>query len=170
MSETKSSDGSNARYLVYLVALFIFNWIFEWLLIGIFTIIEGGYKNLFAQMLGMCGNAWWGGMDMSNYFLQPSISDECDSITTTVAIGTPVTLVLASYVLIILRNWIFDVPQTKGHYIRTLLYWLAVVGVVTTCRYFAGFSPKNPYMWWPDGVVLGVATFVFAAVNYNSRD
>ena len=69
MSETKSSDGSNARYLVYLVALFIFNWIFEWLLIGIFTIIEGGYKNLFAQMLGMCGNAWWGGMDMSNYFL-----------------------------------------------------------------------------------------------------
>jgi len=152
------------KYLAYIIVGITSAVLFEYILIGIMAISEGGMAPLRSQLLGMCNNAWWGGMNMSNYFLKPT-PGSCDGITGTFNVGGSISMGFGLATIVFLRNYFYEVNDRRTN-IKAFLTWLAVILIVTICRYFAGFSPKNPYWFWPDGVILGINSIVFGVRMY----
>ena len=161
--EQKSAKGeNNLKYLIYIGLFFLFSWLLKWIVVGILSIFEGGYSDLRSQLLGMCGSAWWGGMNMSNYFLKPTPGD-CDGITTTLWTGTPILIGISLFLVLQVRNRIKGIKLGFKRNSNILLIYFAIIAIVVSGRYLAGFSPKNAYWFWPDGIILGINVLILVA-------
>ena len=156
------------KVITYIVVAIIFGSIFQQMLIGIFTLIEGGTRALTSQVMGMCMNAWWGGMNMTNYFLKPTPGD-CDGITTTFFVGASVCFGVGFGSMLLMRNYFYGLNNRSGNF-KAILTFIIIILIVTLGRYIAGFSPKNAYWAWPDGIVLIINNIVLLLRLYESAD
>lgn len=166
--QKNAKDENNLKYIIYIGLVFLFTWLLKWLMVGILSIFEGGYSDLRSQLLGMCGNAWWGGMNMSNYFLKPTPGD-CDGITVTFWTGSPILLGISLFLVLQVRNRIKGIKLGFKRSFNILLIYFAIIAIVVTGRYLAGFSPKNAYWFWPDGVILGINAFILVVRGYVEK-
>lgn len=163
---TPEDNRRTFRVIIYIVSTIIIAWPLEWILAGILSAFEGGYGDLRRQLLGMCGNAWWGGMNMSNYFLKPK-PGSCDGFTTTLFVGAPIIIGYSAFIVLYFKNkYISKKEVLFRKNITNLTIYTCIILIVVLYRFIVGFSPKNPYWAYPDGLILNV-NMICLLISYD---
>ncbi len=157
------------KYIIYIcLYFFIFIPVVKWLMVGILSVFEGGYIDFRDQIHGMCGSAWWGGMNMSNYFFRPTF--ECDSFQPTFWVGSTIILGISYFLVLQIRNRINGINVGFARNFNIALIYFVVIAIVVTGRYLVGFSPKNCYWGWPDGTILILNNIILVVRGLRGYD
>jgi len=146
-------DESKYKELVYFILIpIIATFVIEPIVILLFSIPYGGLGELKGQIVSMCGLVWWGGMDYSNYIFQPQPGD-CNYITTTLWVGTPILFGISAILIGYLRK-IFRNIELEHNFKRTLLYFFGIIFLVSIYRVLIGYD--QDYQLFPDGIIYGL--------------
>ena len=165
-----NSTGDNV-YIIYPVIVLIFaSFVVEHLIFLCLIPIEGSSSAVRSQILGMCGNAWWGGVNMVNYYLKPTPGD-CNGYTAT-WLGYWICLSFSTLIIQIIKNWALEIKF--GFSIKkTTLYLFGGIACVIIFRLMMAATNGSSSYWGPNTsffVDWVVYIFLLLMVIYRTLD
>tara|TARA_B100001250_G_scaffold398124_1_gene405990 strand:+ start:775 stop:1350 length:576 start_codon:yes stop_codon:yes gene_type:complete len=160
--------GDNA-YIIYPVMVLVFaSFVVEHLMFLCLIPIEGSSNGVRTQILNMCGSAWWGGVNMVNYYLEPTPGD-CNGYQTTY-LGFWICLSFSTLIIQIIKNWALEIKFAFSIK-KTILYLLGGIGCVIIYRLM--LSSGSKYYWGPNSsffIDMVVYIFLLLMVIYRTID